>query len=289
MVWQAAIPALVSGAASLAGGFMNRQASQDANAQSMAMAQQNMAQQREFAQNGIRWRVEDAKAAGIHPLYALGAQVSSFSPVSVGSTADNSMGNAVANMGQDIGRAIQATRTDDERMSAYTSALSALQLERGSLENDLLRSKIALLQQQRNPALPSLAGHHALPGQGDSSKGSVADPGAVYSAKGTIPDTQFSRTSSGLAAVPSKEMQEAIEDMPLASIPWSIRNQILPTFQGGQQPPAKSRMISDGFLPKGTDLSQYEWRYNPANQEWSPRKVSHTPWFSLKYNNRQVF
>lgn len=30
--------------------------------------------QREFAQHGIRWRVEDARAAGLHPLAALGMQ-----------------------------------------------------------------------------------------------------------------------------------------------------------------------------------------------------------------------
>lgn len=35
------------------------------------------AMQREAAQNSIRWRVNDAKAAGLHPLAALGAQGSS--------------------------------------------------------------------------------------------------------------------------------------------------------------------------------------------------------------------
>jgi hypothetical protein len=34
---------------------------------------QNIKMQREFAQKGIRWKVSDAKKAGIHPLYALGA------------------------------------------------------------------------------------------------------------------------------------------------------------------------------------------------------------------------
>lgn len=56
---------------------------------------ENARLQREFAQNSIRWKVNDAKMAGIHPTYALGAQGTSFSPMySAGST----------DMGDDTGR-----------------------------------------------------------------------------------------------------------------------------------------------------------------------------------------
>lgn len=41
--------------------------------------------QKEFAQHGIRWKVADAKAAGLHPLYAVGASTSSAMPITVGS------------------------------------------------------------------------------------------------------------------------------------------------------------------------------------------------------------
>lgn len=72
------------------------------NAQNIA--NQNIALQKEFAQSGIQWKVEDAKKAGIHPLFALGANTHSFSPVSVGS---NYQG-AFSDMGADISRAIQS-------------------------------------------------------------------------------------------------------------------------------------------------------------------------------------
>lgn len=39
-----------------------------------------LAYQREFAQHGIRWRVADAKAAGIHPLAALGSPGAQYQP-----------------------------------------------------------------------------------------------------------------------------------------------------------------------------------------------------------------
>lgn len=45
------------------------------------IAEQNRQMQREFAQNSIQWKVNDAKAAGLHPLSAIGAQGTSYTPV----------------------------------------------------------------------------------------------------------------------------------------------------------------------------------------------------------------
>lgn len=45
-----------------------------------AQQDKNIAFQKEFAQHGVRWRVEDAKAAGVHPMYALGASGAAFAP-----------------------------------------------------------------------------------------------------------------------------------------------------------------------------------------------------------------
>lgn len=152
------IGSLISAGASLLGGFMNRDSARDAQAQQAQTAANNIAMQREFAQSGIQWRVEDARAAGIHPLYALGAQTHSFAPQSISSPADNSMGNAVASMGQDIGRAVNATRSADQRESAFADTVKKLSLEKASLENDVLRTTLASsvqrLKQQQNPPIP---------------------------------------------------------------------------------------------------------------------------------------
>lgn len=43
-------------------------------------AERNEAAQREFAQQGIQWRVDDAAKAGVSPLYALGGSGAAFSP-----------------------------------------------------------------------------------------------------------------------------------------------------------------------------------------------------------------
>lgn len=47
--------------------------------------QQNLNAQKEFAQNSIQWRVNDAKAAGLHPLAALGANGTTYTPSAVSS------------------------------------------------------------------------------------------------------------------------------------------------------------------------------------------------------------
>lgn len=41
---------------------------------------QNIEQQKEFAKNSIQWRVADAKAAGLHPLFGLSGGGASFTP-----------------------------------------------------------------------------------------------------------------------------------------------------------------------------------------------------------------
>lgn len=152
------IPALIGAAASIAGGVLGKSSADKANAVAQAQAARNEALQREFAQQGIRWKVEDAKAAGIHPLYALGAQTTAYSPVSVGHVADNSLGQGIAAAGQDISRAVDATRTAPERVAARE--LTRLQLEGLSLDNDIKRatyaSSIARLNQATNPPIPAI-------------------------------------------------------------------------------------------------------------------------------------
>lgn len=162
--------ALIAAGANLAGGLLsssntsaaNRAAAVQAkrlNDKQMTVARKNMRLQKKFATHGIRWKVEDAEKAGIHPLYALGAQTTSFNPVSVGLSsyspqADTGMPNALANIGQDLSRAINTTRTQSERDLAYENTARSLTLQKMNLENQLLGSQIAKLRQTDNPPFP---------------------------------------------------------------------------------------------------------------------------------------
>lgn len=154
-----------------------------------------IAYQKEFAQNGIRWRVADAKAAGIHPLAALGAQTTGFTPVSIG---DNGIANAFSAMGQGIDRAITAKQTEAERVAEqkYVDATRTVDLQMKAKQIELLDAEIAqnkantaiaLRRAQTPPAMPmvetpSLRKTHpslAL-GQGDVLKRGLSSPFPDY-------------------------------------------------------------------------------------------------------------
>lgn len=69
------------------------------------MWDKNYNAQKEFAQNSMQWRVNDARAAGLHPLAALGQMGSSYTPTSVYDNGAD-VGSAVANAGGAIGQAM---------------------------------------------------------------------------------------------------------------------------------------------------------------------------------------
>lgn len=114
----------VSAVGSLVSGNQNKKALAEAN-------RQNYLAQKEFAQNGISWRVADAQRAGIHPIYALGAGGANFSP-SFNAFNDNSASNAF----NSIGQAISTYQTKEQR------AFEGLKLENAKLQNDMLKVQI---------------------------------------------------------------------------------------------------------------------------------------------------
>lgn len=103
----------------LVGGDRAKSAAESSNKYNERMMREQMAAQKEFAQHGIRWKVEDAKAAGLHPLYALGSQPANYSPISV----QDSVGPVMAETGQNIGRAVTAS------MDSFQRQMNQLQLK----------------------------------------------------------------------------------------------------------------------------------------------------------------
>lgn len=119
------LPFVGSTVASLAGGLLSAEGAEDERALQERMHRENIALQKEFAQHGIRWRVEDAMEAGLHPLYALGASTTGYSPSSfVGGTSPKEhLGRSLSEAGQNLTRAVAAQETPQQR------ALGAAQLK----------------------------------------------------------------------------------------------------------------------------------------------------------------
>lgn len=273
--------ALAGAAGKIIGGIFGQNEAANALHAQQVMAQNNINLQREFAQHGIQWKVEDAKRAGIHPIYALGGSGASFTPVSANFTADTSMANAFAGAGQDIGRAIQSTRTAPDRADAFAKTSQALSIERQQLENENLKlelaSKTGRLRQAggQGPPFPSATDPYLIPGQAESGlikpkplEVAPGHPAQPQSEGGAISDVGYARTKTGWAPVPSKDVKERIEDQIIPELLWSLRNNVLPSFGMNTSPPPFK-------APPGKawhfDVPTQEYRLKPANTPWYRR------------------
>lgn len=106
----------------------------------------NIRHQREFAQKGIRWRVSDAKKAGIHPLYALGASTPSFSPVH--SDAPAIIGDGIAGAGEAIQRSM-----DDKKQRSLAERVADSEIAVNEAQAQLITAQSRTLAAQAKASL----------------------------------------------------------------------------------------------------------------------------------------
>lgn len=238
---------ILGGLGSILGGVFGRSAADD-----------NKDAQFHFANNGIQMRVKDAEKAGIHPLYALGAQTPQFQPVSTDWASD--MGQGLSQLGQSADDFLKRGTSAEGKFGATMQALS---VERGQLENDLLRSQIARLN-STGMATP-FANNPAMEGQGNSglvtpqpAQPTVANPAAPSEVPGAFTDIQWHRTTDGgWAALPSDNMKQGIEDSPM-EYQWFFRNGIFPNMQP-PEPPKKGHF----------------WFFNPLTGQYRQYRKFH--------------
>lgn len=261
------------------------------------VAKKNFEKQEEFAKHGIRWRVEDAKAAGLHPLYALGANTASFSPVHVGARQPSAGAEFAAQMGQGLVSAGLRAATRDERADVLANLQvksAELGVQNQELQNQLLGSQIARMNANPTVSLPSNSDMPLLTGQGNafpSSSGGNAyvqekplerihsSPGVPAQEVGTVADYGFARTGTGLAIVPSKDVKERIEDQFIPEIMWSARNQFVGPYTGAVKAPDPRHYPP----PKGST----HWVWNPLANEFQGNNYdSYSKRFKEYWNER---
>lgn len=239
-------------------------ADKDAQRRAGQLRNQEIALQREFAQNSVRWRVEDAKKAGIAPLAALGMQGSSYSPVGM-PEASSPEGDLARSLGQNVSRAISATRTAEEREQAQLSlAFQRTQLQGAEIDNAI---RLHQLQNLRGGNPPMAGSEHVIPGQSGSGVKSrsmertASMKGAPHAEAGAVNDVGYTLSSSGaLIPVPSKDTKERIEDNIFQEAAHFFRNNVLPNISSGGAPPKSA-------LPPGARY--WEWSYR--DQGWKPK------------------
>lgn len=260
----------ISAAASLAGGFLSSRSNASQNQANLESQALDRKYQKEFAQKGIGWRVADAKAAGIHPLYAMGASIPAYSPSAQNVGGDENPFQGLAQAGQDVGNAVArgATKVTREQVT-----MARLQIVNQSLQNDALRlaNNKAVNGTPAFPnALQPFGDAAALDGQGlpagvevQSSKTPASLQGDPSKEAAPIPESRWMRTEAGFMKVPSEPAKEAMEENMLLTALYNWRNYIKPIVvpgSRGQPPPMKP--------PKGA-----KWFYDPLGFGWVLDKI----------------
>ena len=286
---------IAGGIGAAVGGVAGLISSGQSQANAAKLNQLNYEHQKEFAQNGIRWKVADAKAAGLHPLAALGASTAQYTPATaIGDSPDWSF---LSDAGQSIGRAVDAKRTQQERVEQQQKqdAAFALKAENQKAENDLIRAQTASIHQdmalrqakaseqavrtqQQVPAMPSLGRDGSvIAGQGDATSPAgieakpaeivVNDPQTRTAEAGSHPDKRWLRTSTGgYQPVRSEAAQNALEDDIVGSFRYDMRNGLANMANSQDNAPPRA------FLPDG-GRGNYFWFWDGVLGEWYPVKV----------------
>lgn len=145
-ILSAAIGPTISGGFSLLGGMLSNGYNED-------MMTRNQDFQKWMASNSIQMRVNDAQAAGIHPLYALGSSAPQTFPIAL----DDHMGPALREMGQGVGGAVsRMLDTQAKEKHQMDLALGAAQLRESDARADLYNSEAARMRQQPAASMPGL-------------------------------------------------------------------------------------------------------------------------------------
>lgn len=179
------------------------------------LQQNNEALQREFAQHGIRWKVDDAKAAGLHPLYALGGSGSSYTPSAI-IGGSSPVGEAMQTMGQNLSRSARAVMTPEEKL---LQDLQIQEVRSRIKENDaranLLDAQASVTGQQKSPGMPSGAVIHSP--AGTFKTGPFTPAQTVQDEYGDLVENVYGM--SRVAAESTKGFWEAVE----RQNPWWLR------------------------------------------------------------------
>ncbi|AZL82945.1 DNA pilot protein [Apis mellifera associated microvirus 40] len=261
----------------------NAQSSAYDKAYNLMLSDREYERQKEFATMGIRWKTEDAKMSGLHPLAVLGgAGGSGYSPTIVaastpaaqpGSVPDYSSvgaaaGDYLSRMGQDTTRAQVATATPQERKVA--AAVTALDLERRQLENGLLQMQMTEIAHRMNlsgnaqigPPMPSTTGGHPPVGAVEvrPSEQISASPRSTGLEAASTPLTKDYRIDRGLGIrLPSQGAAEALEGLGVAQ---HLAGPFLLGLQAGRE------LLYGPNPPEDKLPSGYEWEWSPFRQSW---------------------
>lgn len=227
--WAAATP-LLAGAMNL---FGIKSAGESNVKGQLAANRENIKAQKEFAQHGISWKVKDAIDAGLHPLAALGAQTTSFSPSSI--APDYSYMEKMGQSGRDIAKHFGP---EARSLRKYTELKAAKELEHMDLVNAGLRKDLD------GSSNDNVTDHMQDPSKvivQPSQPTAMGNPGI---SAGIHPMLKYTMNPQGyIFPTPTQDIQELISE--------------------GMNP-TQARYLKDWIMDRGRDMNHWE---NPFSQQ----------------------
>ena len=155
--------AAIGGAADLIGGFLDRGEARDQVARAEAFNREVFDWQKKYVQH----RVEDARKAGIHPLYALGTPgvSASFSTSPTGTT----VGEGLSRAGSRVDRYLGSRNIEKAQIGVLDSQRKLNEVEAMAIDSErkTRESEVNWRQDGEWNTLPSGALVRALPGEGE--------------------------------------------------------------------------------------------------------------------------
>lgn len=235
-------------------------------------AARNEAFQREFAKQGLSWKVADAKKAGINPLVALGASTYSPAPSAVGTNyGDLGLGQ----LGQNISRGMTAKMTAEQReLHELNKRLLEVQIEGQAIDNNNARNTGS------GPPLPT-ADYSATPSQVLRNGVSVVPSEVVASYQpgvegGIKPNYQHTSDDYGRVITKPSTSQSEVNESHFPSrmrenlrAASDIAKAFISTFSNTAREVYAKELRS--LRPKAAP--GYEYRYNLSTMTWDPYKL----------------
>lgn len=256
-----------------------------ASKRAAATARSQMAEQERYAREGLQWKVADATAAGIHPLYALGGSGPSYSPVSV-DTPQVSNVRSLMEMGQGISSVSKLFSSREKKIADLQLRAAELEVEDKELDVSRKKTALALSNQPGNPPAYDPGGvgtAQGIPGQ-TSTNSLIAEkamervkgyPGTPHQEPGSKVFQGFARTSTGWMPVPSSDLKELTEDQFIPETISGLRMYFGPNFK--PDPPAGVKVPKGMVLEWQPHLFEYQLRKKNRTlgdkyYEWSTKK-----------------
>ena len=103
--------------------------------------------QRDAATHGIQWKVKDARKAGIHPVYALGAPTFSPAPISADTSGYASAGESLGRGVSQVAQAMAAKRQNKLQEDLLKAQIDKTQAEADAVASQAQAYKLNMLRQ----------------------------------------------------------------------------------------------------------------------------------------------